>query len=118
MKPSHRASSSGLAVLDWCCFGCISSFAGLSGVVFFGVASSKLTGTVVVPCLIAVGVSLEGGEAERGKAPGISSSSSRAASLTGAVRGVRPGETRFGVDESLPRRRAELRLAMMIATAK
>ena len=79
-----------------------------------GVLSSKLTGIVVV---FRFAVSQEGGDTERGNAPGISSLSSKAESLTGSVRGVRPGascdnETRFGVDEFLLRRRAELRLAM------
>lgn len=63
-------------------------------------------------------MSLIGGEAEDGKAPGISSLSFRAVSLTGAVRGVAgwascESDTRLGVDEFLLRRRAELRLAML-----
>jgi hypothetical protein len=85
------------------------------GVAFFGVSSSNLSGTFVV-CVSSTG--LGAGEAEFGKAPGISSLSGRDKSLTGAVRGVRMGascdkDTRFGVDEFLLRIRAELRRAIV-----
>lgn len=58
------------------------------------------------------------GDADAGKAPGISSFSCSDASLAGTVRGVRAigaswdNETRCGVVEFWLRRRAELRRAM------
>ncbi len=90
------------------------------GVVFSGVVSPKLRGIMVVVFLDSIpGDGLGSGEADCGKEPGISSLSCREPSLVGAVRGVRVGaswdrETRLGVDEFLPRSRAELRRAMFL----
>lgn len=76
------------------------------GVPFVGVAAARRSAR------------LARGEADRGKVPGISSSSCRDASFAGTVRGVRvvggswDRETLFGVEELRSRRRAELRRAM------
>ena len=85
------------------------------GVMFVGVA--LLTLAMFLP-LLAVCANRGGGETELGNAPGISSLSSNAASLLGAVRGVCgcascESDTLLGVEELRPRRRAELRLAMI-----
>jgi hypothetical protein len=82
----------------------------LTGVVLLALA--------VLLCFLAVCANRGGGETELGNAPGISSLSSSAASLLGAVRGVCgcvscESDTLLGVEELRPRRRAELRLAMI-----
>ena len=87
------------------------------GVPYFGAQSLKFTGTSYDCFAVKFRDARGDGEAELGKAPGMSPSSRSVESLTGAVLGVRftascESETLFGVDEFLLLRRALLRRAM------